>query len=200
MFLLTTLSTRGWGVAGGGSLGGGIGPGDVGSGGGAGGGGPQKTSPDKYISDKYKKQFNAALTEAEKRLIKEKCAKLFGKTAQDLIAMLQNTEYRFLPLPSGGPKYDSATDTTSVTGAQTNSPTSVFINSKGPFLSNVMFVPGSPRNPVTLDFKSGLRGAQFGALLLLHELGHQIKLFGADAGDYSVNLAHTKQVLKECFQ
>jgi RHS repeat-associated protein len=106
----------GWGFGGGGSLGGGIGPGDGGSGGGAGGGGPQKTSPDKYIPDKYKKQFNAALTEAEKRLIKEKCAKLFGKTAEDLIAMLQNTEYRFFPLPSGGPKYDSATDTSSVTG------------------------------------------------------------------------------------
>lgn len=160
---------------------------------------PQNTSPDKYVSDKYKKKFNAALTEAEKRLSKEECAKLFGKTAADLIAMLQNTEYRILPLTSGGPKYDSATNTTTVTGAQTNSPTSVFINSKGPFLQNVMFVPGAPRNPVTLDFNSRLRGAQFGALLLLHELGHQVKLFGPDASDYKVNLAHTKQVLKECF-
>src|SRR5438105_2961920 len=31
-------------------------------------GGDQQNSADKYIADKYKKQFNAALTEAEKRL------------------------------------------------------------------------------------------------------------------------------------
>jgi RHS repeat-associated protein len=164
-----------------------------------GGGDPQNPAPDKYVADKYKKQFNAALTEAEKRLKKDKCAKLFGKSTEDLIAMLQNTDYRIVPLSSGGPKYDSNTNSTSVTGAQTNSPTSVFINSQGPFLNNVMFAPGAPHNPVTLDFNSGLRGSQFGALILLHELGHQVNLFGPDAGDYKVNLAHTKAVLKACF-
>jgi hypothetical protein len=57
---------------------------------------PPHPTPDKHVSDKYKKEFNTALRVAEKRLSKEKCAELFAKTAADLIAMLDNTEYRLM--------------------------------------------------------------------------------------------------------
>jgi RHS repeat-associated protein len=149
-----------------------------------------------YMDPKYKDGFKKAFDEAEKRL-KGKCADLFGGR-EAALAMLRATEYRVLPLAGGGPKLDPQTGQISVTGAQTNSPTSVFINSKGPFFNNRMVVPGT-NGMQLLDFKTGLTGAQFGALLLLHELGHQSKRFGADADNLEKNLKHTKEVYKACF-
>jgi len=61
-----------------------------------------------------------------------------------------------------------------------------------------MLVPGTSGFK-TLDFNSGLTGARFGALLLLHELGHQTELFGADAGNPSLNREYTDRVLRACF-
>jgi hypothetical protein len=89
-------------------------------------------------------------------------------------------------------------DDVSVTGAQTNSPTSVFINDKGPFFNNRMFVQGKS-GLQTLDSNSGLTGAQFGALLLLHELGHQTGIFGFDAGNQKLNREYTRRVQRACF-
>jgi len=152
----------------------------------------------RYMNQKYVKDFQKALTEAEKRLQKADCAKLFGKSAADLINMLENTEYRVITLPGGGPTYDSNTDEVNVVAAQTNSSTSVFINDKGPFFNNQMFVPGKSGLTI-LDFNSGLRGSQFGALLLLHELGHQTGIFGSDAGNQKLNREYTRRVQKACF-
>lgn len=119
---------------------------------------PQDTVPItvRYMGKKYVKDFLKALREAEKLLQKGDYAKLFGKSAADLVNMLENTEYHVLTLASGGPKYDPDTGTVSVTGAQTNSPTSVFINDKGPFFNRRLFVPG--KGITTLDFGSNLRG------------------------------------------
>jgi hypothetical protein len=49
------------------------------------------------------------------------------------------------------------------------------------------------------DLGTGLTGQDWSALLLLHELGHQTKLFGPDARDFDVNFSYTKQVLDNCF-
>ncbi len=49
------------------------------------------------------------------------------------------------------------------------------------------------------DFNSGLTGAKFGALLLLHELGHQTGIFGSDAGNQELNQQYTDRVRKACF-
>jgi RHS repeat-associated protein len=155
---------------------------------------PQNTT---YMDPKRVKDFNKAFKEAEERLDKDKCADLFGGKDAAL-ATLRATEYRVLPLATGGPKVDPNTGGVSVIGAQTNSPTSVFINSKGPFFNNMMFVPGKS-DLQTLDFGSGLRDAAFGALLLLHELGHQVGRFGADANDQKLNREHTQRVQKACF-
>ena len=147
------------------------------------------------MNQKYIKDFLKALDEAKKRLAKPDCAKLFGKSSADLIKMLENTEYRVNDL--GSPKYDSTTDTVSVVGAQTNSATSVWINEKGPFFNQNIFVPG--KGLTTLDFKTGYRGDKFGSLLLLHELGHQAGVFGPDANNQTQNRANTDAVKKACF-
>jgi hypothetical protein len=150
------------------------------------------------MSQKYAKDFLKALGEAEKRLTNPDCASLYGKSSTDLINMLENTEYRVLPFAEGGPKYDPNTGETKVTGAGTYSPTSVFINEKGNFFNNRMFVPGKT-GIQTLDFHTGLVGKQFSALLLLHELGHQVGLFGPDAKNQKLNEQYTRQVKKACF-
>jgi hypothetical protein len=150
------------------------------------------------MNKKYVGDFVKALQQAEKRLQKADCAKLFGKSAANLVNMLENTEYRVLTLASGGPTVDPNTGDVRVVGAQTNSPSSVFINDKGPFFNPVMFVPGKSGTQ-TLDFNSGLRGSQFGALLLLHELGHQTGIFGSDAGNSKLNREYRRRVQKTCF-
>jgi hypothetical protein len=61
-----------------------------------------------------------------------------------------------------------------------------------------MFVPGAGLK--TLDFGTGLRGAGFDALLLLHELGHQVGVFGSDVDNPKLNRSYTQQVLDACFR
>jgi hypothetical protein len=131
----------------------------------------------------------------KKRLDKEKCANFFGGKEKAL-ATINGAEYRFLPL--GAPKVDSKTGAVSVVGAATNSATSVFINTQGPFLNQNMFVPGAGLK--TLDLGTGLRGASFDAVLLLHELGHQLGIFGPDKDKPDLNRKYTQQVLDACFR
>jgi hypothetical protein len=148
------------------------------------------------MSKEYIKDFLKALEEAKKRLKKKpNCATLFGKSSADLIKMLDNTEYRVLNL--GSPQLDSNTGDVSVTGAQTNDAASVWINEKGPFFHQNLFIPG--KGLTTLDFKTGFRGKKFGSLLLLHELGHQAGVFGSDANNQKLNQQYTDAVKKACF-
>jgi hypothetical protein len=158
---------------------------------------PQNSGPTipQGTDNKYIKAFNKALEELKKRLDKEKCAAFFGGKDKAL-ATINGAEYRFLPL--GEPKVDRNTGEVSVVGAATNSATSVFVNTQGPFLNQNMFVPGAGLK--TLDFHSGLRGASFDALILLHELGHQLGIFGPDKDKPDLNRKYTQQVLDACFR
>ena len=159
----------------------------------------------RFMSDRYRRDFLLALADAERRLSTNKaCADFFGMegttlfgmdSAEYAIGVLGNTEYRVLPL--GAPTSVSGTSNYTVTGAQTNSPRSVFINSQGPFFDTSINIPGGGNR--TFDFGTGLSGPAFGALLLLHELGHQMGLFGADASDPQLNRQHTQQVQDACF-
>jgi RHS repeat-associated protein len=107
---------------------------------------------------------------------------------------LSNTEYRILPTQA--PTWTG--NSVSVVGAHTNSPFSVFINSHGPLFNQTVTNPANGASTI-LDLGTGLRGHAFGALLLLHELGHQLRMFGADAGDPMRNRNFTQQVLDNCF-
>ena len=94
---------------------------------------------------------------------------------------------------------DPATGAVNAVGAATNSatkPSSVYINNYGPFRNTTVLV-GTESH--TFDFGTKLRGANFGALLLLHELGHLVGIFGPDAKDPRKNLGYTQQVLEACF-
>ncbi|MFY9553733.1 MAG: RHS repeat-associated core domain-containing protein [Blastocatellia bacterium] len=139
--------------------------------------------------------FNAAFDNLEQRLRNNpRCAALFGGL-DNAIRTLGATNYRYLPL--GAPRYDQGTGEYIVTGAQTNGPDSVFVNSLGPFINQTLNVPG--HGDRVFDFGTGLRGADFAALILLHELGHQVGIFGPDRSNQARNRSHTDQVLRECF-
>jgi hypothetical protein len=143
------------------------------------------------------KAFNAAWLKAHDRLAtKPNCLDFFGQTA---IAAFSATLYSFQAL--GAPTVDQ-NGKVQVTGAATfrgedGGPSTVFINTQGPFLNQTMFVPG--KGMTTLDFGTGLRGADFGALILLHELGHVVGKFGPDAKNPDLNRQYTQDVLKNCF-
>lgn|SRR5215469_3700238 len=111
---------------------------------------------------------------------------------------LLSTSYRILPMGAPSVQQDG---TVSAIGASTvPGTTNVFINSQGPFFNPQMQVPGV--GPTTLDFGTGLRGSDFGALLLLHELGHETSSasgFKSDAGNSNLNRRQTQKVLDKCF-
>src|SRR5262249_42041819 len=145
--------------------------------------------------------FNNSFNEAVARLNNPDCAKLFGGLNAAQTA-LYGAKYGYTDL--GTPKYDPDTGKVKVTGAATNNavnPPSVYINKYGPFRNTTLNVitPGGVKSP-TVDYGTGLRGAHFGALILLHELGHLTKVFQPDAGNEQLNNSYTDQVLKACFK
>jgi|GEM_PF-618452 len=137
---------------------------------------PQGT-PQKYF-DPFEQGFNTAL----KDLGKKKCGSFFGGQGP---ATLKSTEYRFLDLHDPN------------VGAQTNSSTSVFINSAGPYITY------HPTPGQVGPFGVYWTQSQFRAFILLHELGHQLSSitgFRPDAGasNSSLNQAQSRQVLRGC--
>jgi hypothetical protein len=104
----------------------------------------------------------------------------------------------------GNRKYDGDSRTVKVVGAATFSntnPASVYINTFGPFRNTSLLVmTPSGAKTMTVDFGTGLGGSKFGALLLLHELGHLTGVFKADAGNDQLNRSYTQQVQDACFK
>ncbi|MBC8164789.1 MAG: hypothetical protein H7Y20_02820 [Bryobacteraceae bacterium] len=139
-------------------------------------------------SGRQREILDGAYTEARQRLTEnEECAKLFGGDAG--LKTFDNTEYRFVPIGN------------TRVGAQiaSHAPAQVFINSRGPMFSPVQY-NGQTRRTETLDFGTGLTGADLNALFLLHELGHLVGIFGADSDDPGLNRSYTQQVLDKCFK
>ncbi len=128
-------------------------------------------------STAYWKPFKQGFKAALKDLKNPGCSDFFGGQGS---ATMQATEYRFLNLGSAA------------VGAETVSPTNVFINSAGPFMT---FTSGSQA------FGMSWNVSQFRALILLRELGHQlsgITGFQPDANS-SLNEAQSNQVIGSCF-
>lgn len=104
----------------------------------------------------------------------------------------------------GNRTYDNDTQTVKVVGAATytnTNPQSVYINTYGPFRNTTQLVttPSGVKS-MTVDFGTGFSGAQFGSLLLLHELGHLTGVFKPDAGNDQLNRSYTQQVQDACFK
>jgi hypothetical protein len=122
------------------------------------------------------------------------CANLFG--GWDIaMGTLAATSYRILDL--GQPRRTEG-DTYAVTGAATMGPVDVFINSSGPFFNQNVYVPET-QTFLYLDLGTGLTGFDWASMLLLHELGHQTKVFQPDASDSLLNRSQSKRVLDSCF-
>jgi hypothetical protein len=99
---------------------------------------------------------------------------------------LRSTEYRFVALPQG-----------ETVGAMTNSAGSVFLNTTGLFVT--AFDGGVALGGRDYDLGSP---AEVRAMILLHELGHQLGIFGPDSGPKlaSQNAAHSRDIIENCLQ
>jgi hypothetical protein len=146
------------------------------------------------------KDFQNAFNEAVVRLLSDDCAKLFGGKDAAYRALF-GANYRYADLKPATKNPD--TGAISATGAATftnTRPQSVSINNYGPFRNTSVLVSTSGGTQShTFDFGTHLRGAQFGALLLLHELGHLTGIFGPDANDAKKNREYTQRVQDACF-
>ena len=139
-----------------------------------------------------KDMVTAGFQEALRRLENPNCAKIFDPDGSfaDPVETLKNTIYRILPMPK------------LTTGAATVDASHVFINSSSYFFKQNLYDPATGRFGF-YDFGTGLTGASWDALLLLHELGHQTGVFGNDAGPNAnpdQNRTNTRTVLDNCFK
>jgi RHS repeat-associated protein len=130
--------------------------------------------------------FNDGWDNMLHHLDQKDCRKFFcshGDNPQKVLNTLQNTSYRYASL-----------DPTS--GAVTFPGGTVFINSGGLFVSasSGKVTIGSLHCNVGND--SDIRG-----LILLHELGHELGIFGADSGPELAgeNAAHSMDIINSCF-
>jgi RHS repeat-associated protein len=167
------------------------------------GGGPARPDPAADLEKQRRDALRKAISNAENRLRKNgghnPCADFFG--GADLAEItLDNTDYSFQDL--GRPSTDPETGLPTVTGARTNSSTSVTINSLGPFGRSLLLCPPGAsgcNNGTYTPNLAGQTGIDLDALILLHELGHQMGKLGPDAGDPKANAANTAAVKAACF-
>ena len=163
---------------------------------------PQNPGPTIAFGPNYQnliQPFKDAFDEAVDRLKKKKdCAKLFGGL-QNALNTLNSATYRLFNDPIKT-TYKDGKFVPSVTGAMTASGNTVFINLAGPFFNGPDLKISGNRS-FKADFGTGLKGTDLAALLLLHELGHEIGKWGSDAGvgDKDKNLEHTMAAYKACF-
>jgi RHS repeat-associated protein len=146
---------------------------------------PQNTAPCAQawsgLSVGYCGALHEGLAAAQQMLSKGGCGTFYGGRGS---SVLSATRYRFLDLHNQN------------TGAGTQSIDSVFINSKGPYMTYDP-VPGHVGPFGRFWVRPGFR-----AFILLHELGHQlapITGFKPDANDRDLNEAQSRLVLSRCF-
>ena len=137
---------------------------------------------------KFWKPFTKGMNNALKRLNNKPCADMF-RTPRDPNAgrnRLNNTPYRFVPLPQGPG-----------VGAQTQENGDVQINTLGLYMTAT---GGGIKLPDGSTFNlGGVNDVR--ALILLHELGHELSDttgFVPDT-DPAINAAHTKRIIDACF-
>ena len=124
---------------------------------------------------------------AERALARPRCEGYFaekGAPAPRPLETMRAAEYRFVALPQGPS-----------VGAQTNSAGSVYLNSAGLFVT-------AAGGGIELDGRSYDLGdvSAVRAMILLHELGHQLGIFGPDSGPALAgeNAAHSRDIVERC--
>jgi hypothetical protein len=138
----------------------------------------------------------------------EDCAYLYFPGSDDpteeAATLLEDTMYRMyrlLSLPSGVGAWTVGAPTPSDPSYSTN----VTINTDGAFFNAGPNPNGT--ESVTMPNSSGVSTSftfaslsTFGRFLLLHELGHQVGVFGPDSASAGANGANSQAVLNDCFQ
>ncbi|MEW6737586.1 MAG: hypothetical protein AB1489_40265 [Acidobacteriota bacterium] len=118
----------------------------------------------------------------------------FASSGKNGFDALRNAKFQFSPLrrSNGEPAPEVAAFTRT-------SENLIVINTRGTFstLDDPKVTIGDKE--VNVDCGTGFRGDKLGALLLLHELGHLVGLFGDDAGDEKKTNKYTAGILKNCF-
>jgi hypothetical protein len=166
-----------------------------------GGGGFVRVQPKVPAGNNYTRQQMQGLTNGLNNALTHTdqvdCATFFAGGDDDpslrVGYVLENTLYRLLPLPQG-----------SGTGAQTIDVSNVMINTAGAFFNAApnangtvtVFMPNAEgvQTQFTFADTSALRG-----FMLLHELGHQMAVFGDDVSA-AINGANSQAVLDACFK
>ena len=172
------------------------------AGGGNGGGGypPANIMDSPTPTRSQRDTLLAAYYDALGRLQQPQCAGLFeGDTIPSSLATafasttLETTQYQIV-----------AFGVDSTAGAQVQSPTFVQVNSQGAMFATpnaqeqlYMSVP-DPTTGVMTQL-APLPAADVGAFILLHELGHQAGVFGADTGNDALEGQESWSILQNCF-
>jgi hypothetical protein len=171
--------------------------GDSGGGEADGGGGlVPKTPLGASYTAAQKQALAAGYNSAFQHLDDLPCASLFAIGADNAVAVAQNalqsTTYRLLQLPQGPGA-----------GAQTTGSTDVQINTAGVFFNYTT----NANSTITVSLPNG-KGKQksitfanataLQGFILLHELGHEVGLFGPDT-TAAVNGNFSSAVLSDCF-
>lgn len=162
----------------------------------------QQTGPTIAFAPAYQhfvQPFQDAFNEVVTRLnSKSDCAKLFGGL-QNALNTLNGATYRLFSAPIKT-TIQNGKGVPSVVGAMTAPGNTVFINLLGPFFLGPNLKASGNQN-FKADFGTRLKGKELAALLLFHELGHQIKKWGKDSGvgDKATNLKHTMDAYNACF-
>jgi RHS repeat-associated protein len=128
---------------------------------------------------KYWDPFNSGFAAAKAALAKRSCAKLFGGKGADA---LDATQYRFVTLPS--PKQWAQTQQ----GGST-----VFINPQGAFMNFATIVGNTKLYGRTWTADS------IRALIILHELGHELNILQADGNNETLSGQNNQTVADACF-
>ncbi len=164
------------------------------------GGGPAQ--PNFRLGNSYTQQqkdmVTSAFNDALNRLLEPKCASIFGADdPAEPMAVLAAAAFRLVDL--GDPKRSTTRDSDwYIIGAQAlSSAQEIRLNTNGPFFNQKIWVQAAGLF-LQVD-TGGLTQSSFGALLLLHELGHLMYVAGPDADNRARNTAWTSTVFDNCF-
>lgn len=143
----------------------------------------------KNTPQEYQRVFADGWREAVSALGRKDCQAYFaahGAPAPKPLEAMLKTDYRFLKLHGGGG-----------VGAQTNGPDSVFINTDGAFVYAADGKISLNGKKIDLYEPSRVR-----AMIFLHELGHELGIFGADAAAelQAENAAHSLDIIGNCLK
>ena len=141
---------------------------------------------------KEQEVIRQALLDASHRLNNPKCSAFFGPSGREA---LMSAKIQMAPIgpPLSRPGSTGRFQTTALVIAVTYREFQlILINRLGPFVE-----PGKPIGGRL--YNKHLTDDDFRAFVLLHELGHLIRKFGAEGTHLHANEEHTDQVFQNCW-